>query len=99
MIFSTIFAEVRTFASPLTPSLPNFCSSRIDFWFHREKNTPYLGSDSKNDLFPFARVTFTNSQQRYIVLVENGFMTLAGEDNTTADGSARTRAGATGPFP
>ena len=29
-----------------------------------------------NDLFPFARVTFTNSQQRYIVPVENGFVTL-----------------------
>jgi hypothetical protein len=50
--------------------------ARIDFWFHRDKNTPHLVTDSKNDLFPFARVTFTNSQPRYIVLVENGFVTL-----------------------
>jgi hypothetical protein len=49
---------------------------RIDFWFHRDRNTPHLVTNSKNDLFPFARVTFTNSQQRYIVLVENGFVTL-----------------------
>jgi hypothetical protein len=50
--------------------------AKIDFWFHRDKNTPHLASDSESDLFPFARVTFTNSQQRYIVLVENGFLTL-----------------------
>jgi len=50
--------------------------TRIDFWFHRDKNTPHLVTDSKNDLFPFARITFTNCQQRYIVLVENGFVTL-----------------------
>jgi hypothetical protein len=50
--------------------------ARIDFWFHRDRKTPHLVPDSKNDLFPFARVTFTNSQQRYIVLVENGFVTL-----------------------
>jgi hypothetical protein len=73
--------------------------ARIDFWFHRDRKTPHLVTNPKNDLFPFARVTFTNGQQRYIVLVENGFVTLAGEDNTTAYGSARTRAGATGPFP
>jgi hypothetical protein len=35
--------------------------AKIDFWFHRDRNTPYLVPDSKNDLFPFARVTFTNS--------------------------------------
>ena len=73
--------------------------ARIDFWFHRDRKTPHLALDSKHNLFPFARVTFANGQQRYIVLVDDGFMTLAGEDNTTADGSARTRAGATGPFP
>jgi hypothetical protein len=50
--------------------------ARIDFWFHRDRRTPHLALDSKNDLFPFARVTFTNDQQRYIVLVENGFVTL-----------------------
>ena len=50
--------------------------ARIDFWFHRDRKTPRLVPDSKNDLFPFARVIFTNGQQRYIVLVENGFMTL-----------------------
>ena len=50
--------------------------SRIDFWFHRDKNTPHLAINLKNDLFPFARVTFTNGQQRFIVLVENGFVTL-----------------------
>jgi septal ring factor EnvC (AmiA/AmiB activator) len=50
--------------------------ARIDFWFRRDKKTPHLVPNSKNDLFPFARVTFTNSQQRFIVLVENGFVTL-----------------------
>jgi chromosome segregation ATPase len=50
--------------------------ARIDFWFRRDKNTSHLVTNSKNDLFPFARVTFTNGQQRYIVLVENGFVTL-----------------------
>ena len=50
--------------------------ARIDFWFHRDRRTPHLALDSKNDLFPFARVTFTNGQERYIVLVENGFVTL-----------------------
>ena len=50
--------------------------ARIDFWFYRDRKTPDLALDSKNDLFPFARVTFTNSQQRYIVMFESGFMTL-----------------------
>ena len=50
--------------------------ARIDFWFRRDRKTPHLVPDSKNDLFPFARVTFTNGQERYIVLVENGFVTL-----------------------
>jgi hypothetical protein len=50
--------------------------ARIDFWFHRDRKTPHLVTNSKNDLFPFARVTFTNNQQRYIVLIENGFLTL-----------------------
>ena len=50
--------------------------ARIDFWFHRDRKTPRLVPNSKNDLFPFARVTFTNGQHRYIVLLENGFMTL-----------------------
>ena len=50
--------------------------ARIDFWFHRDRKTPRLVPDSKNDLFPFARVTFTNSQQRYIVMIEHGFLTL-----------------------
>jgi hypothetical protein len=49
--------------------------TRIDFWFHRDRKTPHLVTNPKNDLFPFARVTFTNGQQRYIVLVENGFVT------------------------
>ena len=74
--------------------------ARIDFWFRRDRKTPHLVPDPKNDLFPFARVTFTNSQQRYIVLVENGFVTLAGDDNTTADGFRWNESGATGvPFP
>ena len=73
--------------------------AKIDFWFHRDRKTPHLVTNPKNDLFPFARVTFTDGQQRYIVLVENGFVTLAGEDNATADGSAPARAGATGPLP
>ena len=50
--------------------------ARIDFWFRRDQKTPHLVPDPKNDLFPFARVTFTNGQERYIVLVENGFMPL-----------------------
>jgi hypothetical protein len=50
--------------------------ARIDFWFRRDRNTPHLVTNSKKDLFPFARVTFTNGQQPYIVLVENGFVTL-----------------------
>jgi hypothetical protein len=50
--------------------------ARINIWFHRDRKTPHLVTNPKNDLFPFARVTFTNGQQRYIVLVENGFVTL-----------------------
>jgi hypothetical protein len=50
--------------------------ARIDFWFRRDRRTPHLALDSKNDLFPFARVTFTYDQQLHIVLAENGFMTL-----------------------
>ena len=50
--------------------------AKIDFWFHRDRKTPHLVTNPKNDLFPFARVTFANGQQRFIVLVENGFMTL-----------------------
>jgi hypothetical protein len=59
--------------------------ARIDFWFHRDKNTPHLVPDSKNDLFPFARVTFTNGQERFIVLVENGFVTLIRQKRALED--------------
>jgi chromosome segregation ATPase len=38
--------------------------ARIDFWFRRDQKTPHLVTNPENDLFPFARVTFTNSQQR-----------------------------------
>ena len=31
--------------------------TRIDFWFHRDRKTPHLVTNPKNDLFPFARVT------------------------------------------
>jgi hypothetical protein len=50
--------------------------ARIDIWFRRDRKTPHLVTNPKNDLFPFARVTFVNGQERYIVLVENGFVTL-----------------------
>jgi hypothetical protein len=50
--------------------------ARIDFWFRRDQKTPHLVTNPKNDLFPFARVTFANGQERYVVLVENGFITL-----------------------
>jgi hypothetical protein len=30
--------------------------ARIDFWFHLDRKTPRLVTNSKNDLFPFARV-------------------------------------------
>ena len=50
--------------------------ARITFWFHRDENTPKLVPDPKDDLFPFAKVTFTNGRERYVVWFNNGFMTL-----------------------
>jgi hypothetical protein len=51
--------------------------ARITFWFYRDENTPKLVPETKDDFFPFARVTFTNGRERYILMFDNGdFVTL-----------------------
>jgi hypothetical protein len=47
---------------------------RIDFWFHADKNTPVLVFEEKQDLFPFARVRFTNGRERFIIMLGNSFL-------------------------
>jgi DNA invertase Pin-like site-specific DNA recombinase len=44
--------------------------ARIDFWFYPDKHTPALVHEEE-DLFPFARVRFTNGEERFIVLLSN----------------------------
>ena len=51
--------------------------ARITLWFHRDENTPKLVPESKDDFVSFARVTFTNGRERYLLMFDNGdFVTL-----------------------
>ena len=51
--------------------------ARITLWFYRDENTPKLVPESKDDFVSFARVTFTNGRERYLLMFDNGdFVTL-----------------------
>ena len=48
--------------------------ARIDFWFKRDKNTPLLFCEGEEDLFPFARIGFTNGKELFIALRDGYFL-------------------------
>jgi DNA invertase Pin-like site-specific DNA recombinase len=47
--------------------------ARIDFWFYADENTPALVHEEE-DLFPFARVSFMNGKERFIIMLGNSFL-------------------------
>jgi DNA invertase Pin-like site-specific DNA recombinase len=48
--------------------------ARIDFWFYADKNTPTLAFEEEKDLFPFARVKFTNGKERFLIKLDKSFL-------------------------